>query len=128
MARQLEKANVFVIPHEVDFEVFKPTEREQAGTALGLRQDSKYLLFAANPGMPVKRFPLARAAADLLARQDPSIELLVVYKEPQERLALYLSACDVLARPTRKVHQTSESKPWLATSPLLRPTWAIFVR
>jgi len=102
MAQQLEKANVFVIPHEVDFEVFKPTERDQARAALGLRQDGKYLLFAANPDIPVKRFPLARAAADLLSQQDPSIELLVVYKEPQERLALYFSACDVLVFPSHQ--------------------------
>jgi glycosyltransferase involved in cell wall biosynthesis len=96
MARQIRKANVFVIPHEVDLEVFKPTERGEARAALGLDPRKKYLLFAANPEIPVKRFSLARAAADVLEQQNGFTELLVVYKEPQERLALYMSACDVL--------------------------------
>jgi glycosyltransferase involved in cell wall biosynthesis len=100
MAQQLKKSNVFVIPHEVDLEVFKPTEREEARAALGLDPRKKYLLFAANAEIPVKRFSLARAAADVLEQQDGFTELLVVYKEPQWRLALYMSACDVLVFPS----------------------------
>lgn len=100
MARQLKKSNVFVIPHEVDLEVFKPTERTEARKALGLAPEKKYALFAANPEIPVKRFSLARAAADVLEQQGGLAELLVVYKEPQWRLALYMSACDVLVFPS----------------------------
>lgn len=100
MARQLKKSNVFVIPHEVDLEVFKPTERSEARKALGLDADKKYVLFAANPEIPVKRFPLARAAANVLEQQNGFTELLVVHKEPQWRLALYMSACDVLIFPS----------------------------
>src|SRR5215472_3303098 len=100
MAHQLKKSNAFVIPHEVDLEVFKPMERTEARKALGLLPDRKYLLFAANPGIPVKRFPLARAAADVLEQENGFTELLVVHKEPQSRLALYMSACDVLVFPS----------------------------
>jgi glycosyltransferase involved in cell wall biosynthesis len=100
MASKLTKSNVFVIPHEVDFEVFHPTERMQSRAMLGLKAHKKYLLFAANPQIAVKRFPLAKAVADWLARRDPSIQLLVVSKEPQERLALYMSACDALVFPS----------------------------
>lgn len=100
MAAKLTKSNVFVIPHEVDFEIFHPTERMEARAILGLKADRKYLLFAANPQIPVKRFTLAKAVADWLARRDPSIELLVVSRETQERLALYMSACDVLVFPS----------------------------
>ena len=100
MASKLTKSNVFVIPHEVDFTVFFPTERLQARAMLGLKADRKYLLFAANPQIPVKRFPLAKAVADWLARRDSSIELLVVSRETQERLALYMSACDALVFPS----------------------------
>lgn len=100
MARQLKKSNVFVVPHEVDLEVFKPTERGEARKVLGLHPLMKYVLFAANPEIPVKRFPLARAAADVLAQADGLTELLVVHKEPQWRLALYMSACDVLVFPS----------------------------
>jgi glycosyltransferase involved in cell wall biosynthesis len=91
-----KKSNVFVIPCEIDFEVFRLTEREHARAALGLKADKKYLLFAANPQIAVKRFSLARTVAEELKKQDPSIELLVVCKEPQDRLALFMNACDAL--------------------------------
>jgi glycosyltransferase involved in cell wall biosynthesis len=100
MACKLKGSNVYIIPHEVDFNVFCPTERNQARTVLGLKPDKKYLLFAANPQVGVKRFPLAKAVAESLARQDTSVELLVVSKETQQRLALYMSACDALIFPS----------------------------
>jgi glycosyltransferase involved in cell wall biosynthesis len=97
MASKLRrKKDVYIIPHEIDLELFQPTDREEARKLLGLDLGKKYLLFAANPDIPVKHFPLARAVADHLSRQDPMIELLVVYKEVQERLPLFLSACDAL--------------------------------
>jgi glycosyltransferase involved in cell wall biosynthesis len=100
MASKIKDANVFVIPHEVDLEVFRSTEREHAKAALGLNPGKKYLLFAANPQVGVKRFPLAKAVAEHLVQEDPSIELLVVCKEAQDRLASYMSACDALVFPS----------------------------
>lgn len=67
---------------------------------LGLHPEKKYVLFAANPEIAVKRFPLARAAAECLQTLDPSVELIVVCKEPQPRLALYMNACDALVFPS----------------------------
>src|SRR5207253_10082960 len=94
------KKDVYVIPHEVDFELFRPMDREQARIALGLDLQKKYLLFAASPDIPVKRFPLAKEVADRLRRQNPEIELLVVHKEPQDRLPFYMNACDALVFPS----------------------------
>jgi glycosyltransferase involved in cell wall biosynthesis len=65
-----------------------------------LSESKRYVLFAANPEIPVKRFPLARAAGDLLKARNGNVELIVVYKEPQARLALYMSACDALVFPS----------------------------
>src|SRR5437588_8019044 len=97
MAALLNNApNVFVISCEIDLNTFRPVEKNQARAALGLNQDRKYLLIAANPHIAVKRFPLAQAVAEELKRRDGSTELLVVYKEPQDRLALFMSACDAL--------------------------------
>jgi glycosyltransferase involved in cell wall biosynthesis len=96
MASQLNRKDVYVIPHEIDFEVFRPVDKRAARLALGLDLEKRYLLFASNPQIPVKRFPFAKAVADELTRQDPSTELLVVYQEAQDRLALYMSACDAL--------------------------------
>jgi teichuronic acid biosynthesis glycosyltransferase TuaC len=96
MASKLNREGVHIIPNEINFEVFRPVEKDYARSVLGLDPRKKYLLFAANPQIPVKRFPLAKAVAQALNKQDPSIELLVVCREPQGRLALFMNACDVL--------------------------------
>jgi teichuronic acid biosynthesis glycosyltransferase TuaC len=96
MASKLAKKDVYVIPHEIDLELFVPSGREQARKVLGLDLQKKYLLFAASPDIPVKRFPLAKAVADHMSAQDPAIELLIAHKEPQERLPLFMNACDAL--------------------------------
>jgi len=97
MASKLgRKKDVHVIPHEIDLELFQPTDREQARKRLGLDLRRKYVLFAANPDIPVKRFPLAKAVLDHVSRLDPTVELLVVYREAQERLPLFMSASDAL--------------------------------
>jgi len=101
MASRLGSAqHLHVVPCEVDFELFCPQPREDACAALNLDPSKKYLLFAANPNIPVKRFPLASSVADCLRRRDPSIELLVVFREPQSRLPLYMNACDALIFPS----------------------------
>lgn len=87
---------VHVVPHEVDLDRFRPIDREEARAELGLREDRRYVLFAASPDIPVKRFPLARDAVERVRRQWPDVELLVVHREPQERFPLYLNACDAL--------------------------------
>ena len=96
MASRLKRNDVYVIPHEIDFELFQPMDKGQARTILGLDLQKKYVLFAANPEIPVKRFSLAKAIANQVTMQDPAVELLVVYKEPQERLPLFMNACDGL--------------------------------
>lgn len=96
MGCKIKRRDVHVIPNEVDLDVFRPMEKMQARTALGLDVSKKYLLFAANPQIPVKRFPLAKSVADKLNSDYDSVELLTVYKEPQARLALYMNACDAL--------------------------------
>lgn len=100
MARLLRRTSVYVIPHEVDLDVFRPIPMMTAREALGLDPAKRYLLFAADPRIPVKRFPLARDAAARLRGQDPSVELLVVFRETQARLALYMSASDALVFPS----------------------------
>jgi glycosyltransferase involved in cell wall biosynthesis len=96
MANKLKRQNVYIIPHEIDFEVFHPVKKSYARGVLRLDPGKKYLLFAANPQIPVKRFPLAKAVAEELKKRDPSVELLVVCKESQDRLNFFMNACDAL--------------------------------
>lgn len=100
MANQFRRKDVHVISHEVNLDLFHPIDREQARQTLGLDPHKKYLLFAAHPDNAVKRFPLAQAAAEALKQQDKDVELLVVYKETQERLNDYMNACDALVFPS----------------------------
>lgn len=100
MASRFRHANVHIIPHEVELNIFRPTDRAQARQLLGLNKDGKYMLFAANPDIPVKRFELAKRAYEHVRSEHPGAELVVRYKEPQDRLALYMSACDVLVFPS----------------------------
>lgn len=100
MADRFHHGNVNIIPHEVDLETFHLTDRQEARRQLGLSADKKYILFAANPDIPVKRFPLAKAATDLLQEQRTDIELIIACREPQPRLALYMNACDALVFPS----------------------------
>lgn len=101
MARKLGgRDHVNVISHEVDLELFRPVERGDARQQLGLDPERPYLLFAAHPRVHVKRYPLAEAAVQLLGERGVDAELLTVHREPQERLALYMNACDALVFPS----------------------------
>jgi teichuronic acid biosynthesis glycosyltransferase TuaC len=101
MAGKLKrKKDVYIIPCEIDIDVFQPHPREDARAKLDLDPQKKYLLFAANPNVAVKRFPLAKQVADCLRQQDPTVELVVACREPQDRLALLMSACDALIFPS----------------------------
>lgn len=100
MRKLIKNEHCYIVPHEIDFEVFQPTERDSARAQLGLDRDKRYLLFAARPDNTVKGFPLAEAAANELKRRDPRVELLIVHKETQPRLALYMSAADALVFPS----------------------------
>lgn len=100
MAACIHRPDVHVIPHEVDLDTFHMTDRMEARAELGLDADRHYALFAAAPGNSVKNFPLAEKAVRLAQDELPDLELIVVHREPQPRLALYMSACDVLAFPS----------------------------
>lgn len=100
MAGRFRDGNVHIIPHEIDFDTFHPTEINAARAQLGLSTSRRYVLFAANPDVAVKRFPLARASVALLKAKHQDVELIVVHREPQDRLALYMSACDALVFPS----------------------------
>lgn len=102
MAESFRTGNVHIIPHEVDLDLFSPSGKAAARAELGLSTSKRYVLFAANPSIAVKRFPLAKAAVDRLKDARVDVELIVVHKEPQARLALYMSACDALVFPSYK--------------------------
>jgi glycosyltransferase involved in cell wall biosynthesis len=89
-----------IIPDGVDFQLFRPLPRAQMRAELGWRQQGYYILFANNPAIAVKHFPLARAACDHLAKLGVQAELVVANGLPQTELVRWINACDALILPS----------------------------
>ena len=94
MKKELGIDKVVVIPNGVDLEIFKPLDKNEYRKKLGWRQDSRIVLFAANPKRPEKNFSLAQKAIADINIED--IELKVIYNVPHNEMPLYLNASDLL--------------------------------
>ncbi|NJK78485.1 MAG: glycosyltransferase family 4 protein [Chloroflexaceae bacterium] len=100
MQGMLPRNDSFIVPMEIDLDLFHPMERQAARQQLGLDPDRRYLLFAANPQEARKGFPFSGAVYERLKQRFRDLDFLVVYKEPQQRLMLYLNASDALIFPS----------------------------
>ncbi len=89
-----------VIPCGVDFAMFKPCDQMWARTQLGLPERKKLVLFAGTYTERRKRFDIARQAVDLLKAGGMDVELVLAYKQPYEKIPLYMNACDVFVLPS----------------------------
>src|SRR5579885_2193854 len=87
---------IFVIPNGVNFEQFHPISREEARSALGWDQQRYYVLFSNNPAIPVKNFPLARAAVERVRSKGFDVELVVASGLPHITVASYMNASNAL--------------------------------
>jgi glycosyltransferase involved in cell wall biosynthesis len=101
MKTKLGLENVDLIPNGVDLDDFIELNRANCRADLHLKQEKKYILFAADPQRQVKNFPLACAAyQELIAgNQDLSTdncELLTLGATRHELIPKYINACDVL--------------------------------
>lgn len=94
MKEKLAVKRALVIPNGVNLNTFKPIQRHQCRSNLGLDQNTKYILFAADPGREVKNFPLAKAACSQLTTEN--YRLITLGDVPHAKIPLYINACDVL--------------------------------
>ncbi len=85
-----------VIPCGIDFSLFRLLDQVSVSQQLGLDTQRKYLIFAADPAVPRKNFPLAQKVIDIVKKYYPEAELLPVFSQPYEKMPLYMNACDVL--------------------------------
>ena len=88
----LDKALVF--PNGVDIERFKPIPKAEAKRMIRYTKDRKIILFVGNPNRPEKNFFLARKAVEL--NNDNNTELVPVHNLPNEEIAYYLNAAEIL--------------------------------
>jgi glycosyltransferase involved in cell wall biosynthesis len=83
---------VAVLPCGVDMERFRPLDRSEARSQLGLDPDRPYMLFPADPGRAVKRHD---RAAELAARF-PGAELLTLSAVPPRQVPLWINAVNAV--------------------------------
>lgn len=88
-------APITCIPCGLDLDLFRPMPRDEARRKLGWPLDKHMVLFAANPETSRKRYPLAKAAVDLLNRTLP-VELVVAWGVSHTDVPVYMSACDAM--------------------------------
>jgi glycosyltransferase involved in cell wall biosynthesis len=84
-----------VIPSGVDLDLFIPEPQKAARIHLNLPSEKRYVLFAANPENPIKRYSLAKKACDQLKNRF-NLELIVLSGFPQKFVPVYMNACDAL--------------------------------
>jgi teichuronic acid biosynthesis glycosyltransferase TuaC len=85
-----------VIPCGINFELFKPTPKEQARKELNLPRDKKLVLFVGEYYKFNKRWDIVQVAVKILKEKNPDVELVLVSKKPLAVVPKYMSACDVL--------------------------------
>lgn len=103
-SEQMKKAagsgNIYIIPDGINFDLFHPLPRSKARAELGWDQDRYYVVFANNPQIPVKNFPLAQAAIERLRARGIEAELVVANGLPQTQVMKYMNASNALILPS----------------------------
>lgn len=95
LAKRLHGKNTSIISNGVDLDIFYP--RALAKREVGLKEDEQHILFAGRPSAGgYKRYPLAKAAFELVRRSNPSAQLVTLDRRPQQEVAQFLNAVDCL--------------------------------
>jgi teichuronic acid biosynthesis glycosyltransferase TuaC len=90
------RERTFVIPNGVNFDLFKPIDRDEARHKIGLEKDRRYILFPTTSRERRKRVDLAEKALERVRVAYPDAELLILYNKSQNMVPVYMNACDAL--------------------------------
>lgn len=82
-----------IIPNGVNFDIFKPMDKENYKKVLNFPPDKKHILFLANHLDPRKNYKLFYESSNLI--KDQNIEFVNPYPIKHYDFAKYLNACDV---------------------------------
>jgi glycosyltransferase involved in cell wall biosynthesis len=104
LARAAHDRHGVVVPGGVDYELFRPVDRDKARAALGLDPDGPVLLFGGDPERPVKGYDVyLDVLAELRRRGIPARALLLAEaNQPREDVPLKFAAADVLLFTSRR--------------------------
>lgn len=95
------RARDHVLPAGIELDRFRPIPRAEARRALGWPLDERVVLFAGNPELAVKNYPLAEAAHRHLPERLGEVKLRVAWGNPPDMVPLFMNAADVLLLPSR---------------------------
>lgn len=87
------KKNKNIIPCGVDFEIFKPLNKELAKQRMNLNSSKNYILFSSSFSNKIKNYQLLKEARGLLKNRN--IEILELKGYSREEVALLLNAADI---------------------------------
>jgi teichuronic acid biosynthesis glycosyltransferase TuaC len=90
------RARNTVLPNGVDTQLFRPIDRDVARRELGWPAEGRVALFAADPGVPRKRYWLARAAIEEARLELDDLRLEVACGVSPDRMPWLMNAADCL--------------------------------
>lgn len=97
MANKLTiQSNVSVLPNGVDFQLFRPFDRDKSREMLGWEANVPIVLIVGNPHEERKNVRLAISTVKLLKKQIAGAMLYICYGRPQSEVSLIMNAADVL--------------------------------
>ena len=94
MKTALKIKDAIIIPNGVDFEKFKPLDRNKCKSELAWDASKQHILFAASPSRYEKNFALAEAAFSTL--KNKNIELKSLQDVPNKLMPVYHNAADMV--------------------------------
>ncbi|MDN5203134.1 glycosyltransferase family 4 protein [Fulvivirgaceae bacterium BMA10] len=89
------KNKVELVPNGVDFDKFKPRDKNQIREKLNIDPDKKVILFLGHPTYVRKNFTLLKQAVAIAA--EPSWHILNPYPTEPENIPYYINSADVIA-------------------------------
>jgi glycosyltransferase involved in cell wall biosynthesis len=93
LAEKIGAKDYYYIPCGVDFDIFKPENKEKARKTLNLSSEKKYILFSSSFSIPVKNYSLAREALSFVKEKD--VEILELKGYSRKEVANLLNAVDL---------------------------------
>jgi glycosyltransferase involved in cell wall biosynthesis len=96
MKALLDSSNVTVIPCGIDLDGIKPIPVAEARQQLGLPLDKLLVVWVGDHRRAEKRYSMMEQSVDLVRRDMPEVELVLVSGLPHDVVPVYMSACDVL--------------------------------
>ena len=93
----LQRSKTVYLPNGCNESFFRPMDKAECRTALGLQQDAIYVLYmdSNHLGRPQKRKDRFDATLELLRHRFPEVRAMELCNTPREKVPFYINACDL---------------------------------